>query len=147
MSAADTSRASDRERERNTVIIPILDAKSREQLHIDRRDVDERLLKFMSGHDVPLASWLDCCMVALERQDEDLCRLFAKNAARVALSESSRGSRDRSDRSDRYDDHTHLRVKTVRLWVGEAVTLLFVFARSRDVSWALYMMYRSSFDM
>merc|ERR1719199_697117 len=52
-------------------------------------------------------------MVALERQDEDLCRLFAKNAARVALSESSRGSRDRSDRSDRYDDHKYLRVKTV----------------------------------
>ncbi len=131
MSAADASQASDRQRERNTVIIPILDAKSREQLHIDRRDVDERLLKFMSEHDVPLASWLDCCMVALERQDQDLCRLFAQNAARVALRESSRAERDRSDR---YDDHTHLRVKTVRLWVPDAVLPPVVFTRSGHIS-------------
>ncbi len=61
-------------------------------------------------------------MVVLERQDQDLCRRFAEKATRVALSESRRGERDRSDRSDRYDDHTHLRVKTVRLWVREAVT-------------------------
>lgn len=114
MSAAGTLQARDRQRERNIIIIPVRDAVPRSQLHIDRRDVDERLLKFMSVHDIPLASWLDCCMVALERQDQDLCRRFAEKATRVALNESGRADRDRSDR---YDDHKYLRVKTVCLGV------------------------------
>ena len=92
-----------------------MDARSPTTLHIDRTTgVDSRLLKLMSTHDVPLECYMDCCMVALERGDEQLSERFAEVAADVALSTTRS---ERSFRAARRDETTtdwnYLRIKAI----------------------------------
>jgi len=117
---ADDDKLRRRTKERNTVVIPILDSRSPKLVKIDRGDVNDRLVKFMSNHDVPLECYLDCCMVALERGDLELSERFAEAGADVALS-SSRSERsfralnERSNDRSRESavDRNYLRVKLI----------------------------------
>ncbi|WPT12725.1 RNA polymerase-associated protein CTR9-like protein [Picochlorum sp. SENEW3] len=60
--------------------------RSREQLLLTRKDVDLKLLNFMDGKDVPLETWLDCCMVSLESGSLDVFAKFTEKTAEVAQS-------------------------------------------------------------
>lgn len=60
--------------------------RSQEQLLLTRKDVDLKLLNFMEGKDVPLETWLDCCMVSLESGNLDVFGKFTEKTVEVAQS-------------------------------------------------------------
>ena len=73
------------------LVVPVghVSGRSREQILLTKRDVDEKLLHFMESNEVPLETWLDCCMVTLESGDVDLFYKFTEKAAHVAQRGSS----------------------------------------------------------
>ena len=68
------------------LVVPVgnVSSRSKEQILLTKRDVDEKLLRFMERNDVPLETWLDCCMVTLESGDVDLFYKYTEKAAHAA---------------------------------------------------------------
>lgn len=87
-----------KKKSQNYLVVPVGTAshRSREQILLTKHDVDEKLLAFMERNDVPMETWLDCCMVTLESGNVDLFYKFTEKAAQAA----HRGSLN--SRDDKY---------------------------------------------
>jgi hypothetical protein len=84
---------------------------SRDQLLVTKKDVNDSLLQFMERNDVPLESWLDCCMASLESGDLDLFSRYTEKAAVVAQNRHH-GSRDKKIDSMNW----YLRIRRCVVW-------------------------------
>lgn len=81
---------------------------SRDQLLVTKKDVNDSLLQFMERNDVPLESWLDCCMASLESGDLDLFSRYTEKAAVVAQNRHHVSRDKKIDSMNRY-----LRIKAL----------------------------------
>jgi RNA polymerase-associated protein CTR9 len=116
MSSAPKTQSKSSSSHHNYVVVPLLDDRDRNAtLLLQKDDVNERLLKFMERHDIPLETWLDCCMVSLESGDLDLCTRFAEKASRVARNGPSRDRSSSKSRDRSHDEQTgrYMRIKTL----------------------------------